>query len=275
MTWKPFGRRVLALFVAGSTVAGFAAALEPASEAVPDGVGIDQRVDAQLPLDVVLADEEGRPVSIGDYFGGTKPVLLVFNYYRCPMLCGLVLAGMVDVLSKIDWLPGREFEVVVVSIDPREKPALAAAKKRAILEDWGRPAAAEGMHFLTGGAGAIGALTDAAGFRYRYLEDRNEFAHGAAMIIVTPGGRISRYLFGVSHEPRTVRLSLVEASTGGIGGVVEQFLLYCYRYDAVEGRYIPVAWKIMRVGGALSALLVGAMLLLFWARESRQKRLAL
>lgn len=274
MTREAIGRRVVALVLAGSAGVAFAAPPGLQGDAVPEGVGIDQRVDAQLPLDVVLADEDGRPVSIGDYFGGEKPVLLIFNYYRCPMLCGLVLAGMVDVLSKIDWLPGREFEVVVVSIDPREKPALAAAKKRAILEGWGRPEAAAGMHFLTGGAGPIGALTDAAGFRYRYLEEQNEYAHGAAMIILTPDGRVSRYLFGVSHEPRTVRLSLVEASTGKIGGVVEQFLLYCYRYDAVEGRYIPVAWKIMRVGGALSALLVGALLCLFWVRELRQKRLA-
>lgn len=237
-----------------------------------DEVGVTQRLDEQLPLDLAFVDDRGAPVVLGDYFRPGKPVLLTLAYYKCPMLCTLVLDGMVQSLREIDWVPGDEFEVVTVSIDPRETPELAREKKQTYVRSYGRERAADGWHFLTGEPTSIEALAEAVGFRYRYLEDRGEYAHPAALFLLTPDGRISRYLFGVNHDPKTVRLSLVEASEGKIGSAIDKFLLYCYRYDAEEGRYAPVAMQIMRVGGTLTAVLLGVVLLAFWLKEARQRR---
>jgi len=237
-------------------------------------VGITQNLDAALPLDLEFIDEDGRRVVLGDYFAEGRPVLLTLVYYECPMLCTLVLNGVVDVLKQIDWTPGSEFEIVTVTIDPLETPALAKQKKQQYVEAYGKPAAAPGWHFLTGEAQAIRALSDAVGFGYRYVEETDEYAHPAAIFIITPDGRVSRYLFGVKHDPKTLRLSMVEAAEGRIGSPLDKFLLYCYRYDSEEGRYAPVAIRIMRVGGIGTVLILGAALLTFWLREARQKRLA-
>jgi protein SCO1/2 len=237
-------------------------------------VGITQNLDAALPLGLEFVDEDGRRVVLGDYFAEGRPVLLTLVYYECPMLCTLVLNGVVDVLKQLDWTPGSEFEIVTVTIDPLEKPALAKQKKKQYVEAYGKPAAAPGWHFLTGEAHAIRALADAVGFGYRYIENDDEYAHPAAIFIITPDGRVSRYLFGVKHDPKTLRLSMVEAAEGRIGSPLDKFLLYCYRYDSEEGRYAPVAIRIMRVGGIGTVLILGAALLTFWLREARQKRLA-
>ena len=256
---------------------GFQLAAAQRADLVPDDlddVGIEERLEAQVPLDLRFTDEAGQPVVLADYFGTDKPVVLTMIYYRCPMLCTLVLDGLVDAMREIDWVPGREFEVVTVSIDPREKPKLAVQKKQGYLASFGKPEAGAGWHFLTGDADSIEALTDAVGFRYQYVEQTDEYAHAAALIVLTPDGVVSRYLYGVRHDPRTVRLSLVEASEGRIGSATDKILLYCYRYDAQEGRYAPVAMRIMQLGGMLVAVVLGAMLLTFWLREARQKRLA-
>jgi len=246
-----------------------------AEEAVPEHleeVGITQHLDAQLPLDLEFLDENGRSVRLGDYFEEDKPVLLSLIYYRCPMLCDLVLEGKVEALAAIGWTPGEQFEVLSVSIDPREKPAMGQMEKQKVIAALGDPAAALGWHFLTGTPQSIEALTETIGFRYRYLEDRQEFAHSAALYVITPQGKISRYLFGVRHDPQTLRLSLVEAAEGGIGSTVDQFLLYCYRYDATEGAYAPVAMRIMRLGAGLAAVVLAIALLGFWAREMKSRR---
>jgi protein SCO1/2 len=237
-------------------------------------VGITQNLDAQLPLELAFRDERGAAVTLSDYFTRDRPVLLSLAYYRCPMLCDLVLQGMVETLTEMDWRPGEEFDVVTVSIDPRESPELAAAKKTTILEAYGRPQAAEGWHFLTGEADAIETLADVVGFGYEYLPAENEFAHPAALFVLTPEGRVSRYLLGIRHEPRDVRLAMVEAADGKIGSFVDQFILYCYRYDEVAGRYTPVVWNIMRVGVVATVLLLGAVLLVFWRREARLRKRA-
>jgi protein SCO1/2 len=262
---------LLLLAVAGLPAAAQA---DPPLPAGLEGVGITQNLDAALPLDLRFADENGQPVALGDYFVEGRPVLLTLVYYECPMLCTLVLNGLVDALQQIDWTPGEEFEIVTVTIDPKEKPTLARMKKQQYIEDYGNPAAAPGWHFLTGEAPAIGALAETVGFGYRYLEDEDEFAHPAVVFIITPDGRISRYLFGVQHDPKTLRLSMVEAAAGRIGSPLDKFLLYCYRFDAKEGRYTPVAIRIMRVGGIGTMLILGAVLLTFWLREARQKRFA-
>jgi protein SCO1/2 len=237
-----------------------------------EGVGVTQKLDAALPLEQHFFDENGQARPLGDYFHPGRPVLLVLAYYRCPMLCGLVLQGLLDAVVPIDWLPGREFEIVVVSIDPTETPALARQKKQSTLASYGRPESAPGWHFLTGDPPAIEALADAAGFGYNYVPERKEYAHPAVLHVVTPQGRLSRYLLGVEHDPRTLRLALVEASAGRIGTMVDQFVLYCSRFDAAAGRYTAVAWRIMRVGGILTVLALGIALAVLRARESLMRR---
>ncbi|MCP3977910.1 MAG: SCO family protein [bacterium] len=239
-----------------------------------EGVGIDQRLDAQLPLDLSFVDEDGKHVTVRDYFADGRPVLLNLVYYECPMLCSLVLNGLVASLREVDLEPGEDFHIVSVSIDPTESPTLARSKKQSYVRTYGKEGAAEGWRFLTGEREAIAELADSVGFRYRYLEDEDEYAHGAVTFVVTPEGRTSRYLFGVKHDPRTMRLSLVEAAEGKIGSPLDKILLYCYRYDSEEGRYAPVAMRIMRAGGAATALVVGVFLVGYWRREAAHKRVA-
>jgi len=263
-------RAVLALVLAGAWMPGVAQRTEPLPADL-EGVGVTQRLDESVPLDLRFRDEAGNDVRLGDYFDSRRPVLLSLVYYDCPMLCTLVLDGMVRVLQGMDWVPGQNFEVITLSIDPHETPDLARQKKDNYLASYGRPEAATGWHFLTGDEDQIRALADAVGFRYRYLEQNGEFAHPAALFVLTPEGRISRYLFGVQHDPGTLRLSLVEASEGRIGTPVDKFLLYCYRYDAEAGTYAPVAMQIMRLGGGATAVVVGGVLLGFWLRDSRRR----
>lgn len=247
------------------------------SEPLPgdlQGVDVVERLDDPLPLGLEFDEETGRKVALGEYFREGRPVLLVLGYYECPMLCTLVLNGLVDALNDIDWVPGEQFEIVTLSIDPGETPKLAAWKKQNYLEAYGRPAAAAGWHFLTGSETQIRQLADALGFGYRYVEQRDEYAHPAVLFIATPEGRIARYLYGVSYEPRTLRLSLVEASRGKIGTTLDRVLLYCYHYDSTAGRYAPVAVNIMRAGGAISVALLGGFLAWLWVRDVRRRRTA-
>ena len=237
-----------------------------------EAIGVTQNLDAQLPLDLEFVDDEGRTVTLGSYFDSDRPVLLSLVYYECPMLCTLVLDGMVRAMEEMDWIPGDQFEVVTVSIDPEETTQLAQQKKSNYLRSYGKAEAAKGWHFLTGDEDAISRLADTVGFRYSYLEENDEFAHPAVLFILTPDGKVSRYLFGVQHDPQTLRLSLVEASEGGIGSPVDKFLLYCYRYDPAEGTYAPVAMQLMRVGGGFTIAILGTVLLTFWLREARHRR---
>jgi protein SCO1/2 len=237
-----------------------------------EGVDVIEHLDAPLPLDVQLADENGRAVRLGDYFGAERPVLLLLAYYRCPMLCNLVLAGVVDSLKQLELDPGSGFEIVTVSIDPRDTAEQAAAKKKTTIESYGRAGADDAWHFLTGSEDEVRRLADAVGFGYRYVEERDEFAHPAVLFVATPEGRIARYLYGVQYDPRTLRLSLVEASQGKIGTSLDRFLLYCYHYDPEAGRYAPVAFNIMRAGGAATVVVLAAALLLLWRRDIRRRR---
>jgi protein SCO1/2 len=199
-------------------------------------VGIDQRLGQQLPLDALFADEAGKPVRLGQYFG-KRPVLLVLAYYNCPMLCTQVFNGLVSSLRVLPFDAGKDFDVVAVSFDPRDRPPDAAAKKKAYVEEYRRPGASAGWHFLTGGEGSIERVTKAAGFRYRYDESTGQFAHAAAIYVATPGGKLSRYFYGIEYGPRDLRLAMVEASEGRIGSIVDQILLFCFHYDPKMGRY--------------------------------------
>lgn len=232
-------------------------------------VGIDQKLDAQVPLDLEFVDEQARPVTLARYFG-QRPVVLALVYYECPMLCTQVLNGLVSALDVLSFDAGRDFDVLAVSFDPGETPGLARGKKAVYLERYGRPGTEGGWHFLTGRQASIARLTDAVGFRYAYDERTDQFAHAAAIMVLTPQGRVSRYFYGIEYAPRDLRLGLVEASQGRIGTVVDRALLLCYHYDPTEGRYGVVVMNLVRLGGVLTVVALGGFLWVAWRRERRQ-----
>jgi protein SCO1/2 len=232
--------------------------------------GVEEKLDGALPLQLPFKDERGGDVTLGSYFKVGRPVIITLNYYRCPMLCTLELNGLVQGLKGLAWTPGDEFEIVTVSIDPREMPPLAAAKKASYLDDLGRPSAAAGWHFLTGSAASIEALTEAVGFAYEYDKDTDQFGHAAVIVLATPDGRVSRYLYGVEFPSPKLKLGLLEASRGHIGSALDRFILYCYHYDSNQGRYALAATKIMRVGGAITVLVFGSVIGGFWLRERKR-----
>jgi protein SCO1/2 len=250
---------------------------EPADRADPlpdelEGVGVEEKLNAQLPLETPFLNEQGKEVKLGNFFQGNKPVLLTLVYYRCPMLCNLILNGVIDAMKPLDIMPGEDFEIVTISFDPLETPQLAQFKKQNYLQEYGKPEAAQGWHFLTGKEKNIQAVADAVGFHYKYNTETEEYMHASSIFICTPDGRISRYLYGIMYDPQTLRLSLIEASEGKIGSTLDQILLYCFHYDSATGRYAPVAMNIMRAGGALTFLILAAVLSVFWRRESIMKR---
>lgn len=268
------------MIVAGSFLAsalsllqGFAAAPEvppaPALPPVLQEIRIEQKLDAALPLDLRFRDESGRDVALGDYFRG-RPVVLVLAYYECPMLCTLVLNGLTSSLKVLPFEPGKDYELVVVSIDPGETPALASGKKATYLEEYGRSAAAGAWHFLVGDEPAIRALADAVGFRYRYVPEQDLYAHAAGIMIVTPGGRMSRYLYGVDFAPKDLRLAMVEAGENKIGTFADQMLLYCYKYDPASGKYGAAITNLVRLGGVITMLGLGGFIVTMRVRESRR-----
>lgn len=234
-------------------------------------VGLDQRLDTQVPLDLAFFDEAGRKVSLRDYFG-EKPVLLTLVYYRCPMLCNLVLNGTVTALRSLSFDAGQEFQVVTVSIDPRETPELAAAKKQGYLQRYGRPEAATGWHFLTGQELEIRQLADAVGFRYSYDAETGQYAHAAGIMLLTPEGRLSRYFYGVEYDPRDLRFGIIEASHNRIGTVVDQLLLFCYHYDPLTGKYGVLVMRVLRIAGVATVLALGALVIVLLRRERTAAR---
>ncbi len=232
-------------------------------------VGYDQHVGESLPLDLTFTDENGGTVRLGDYFG-TKPVVLVPAYYRCPMLCPLVQSGVGSALRALSFDVGREFTVVTFSFDPADTPAQAAARKAAALADYRRPGAEAGWHFLTGDEAAIRALTRAIGFRYAWDDAAKQFAHASGVVVATPDGHLARYFFGIEYAPKDLRLALVEASAGRIGSVVDQLLLFCFHYVPLTGRYTRVAMDAMRAGGVLTLLALGVFVGVMLRRDARR-----
>jgi len=268
--------RAVAPFFFAAFLLPFAAApgFAQRADTVPDeleGVGIEEHLKEQVPLDLPFTDENGKEVTLRDYFDGDKPVILQLGYYRCPMLCGLVLNGLTDAMKGMDWSAGTKFTVLSVSIDPLETPALAKLKKQNYLKEYGRREAGAGWHFLVGPEKSIKALTGAVGFNYKWNEEREEFAHAAAIVVLTPKGTVSRYLYGVMFESKDVRLSLLEASEGKIGSTVDKIILFCHQYDPSSGTYTLAALNLMRFGAVLTLLVVGVTLLIFWRRETRRK----
>lgn len=248
---------------------GEAASREAMPTDAPKDLTIDEHPGAALPLDLELKDDAGRTVSLRKYFDGQKPVVLQFGYFECPMLCGLVSRGLADSLKDIPLSAGKDFQVVYVSIDPTETPDLARRKKESYLQEYGRPGAADGWHLLTGGEAQVAALAKAAGFQYQWVPSAKQFAHPAVLMVGTPDGKLSRYLYGVSFDPKTVRLSLVEASGGKIGTTTDRFILTCLKYDGHQGRYAFAAIGLMRIAGAVTVLAVGFVLVRLFRREAR------
>jgi protein SCO1/2 len=217
------------------------------------GVGIDQRLDQQVPLDLVFRDEQGQAVSLASLMRG-KPVILNLVYYDCPMLCTLVLNGLLSAMRALPFDVGKEYDVITLSFDPTETPELAARKKATYLEQYRRPGAEQGWHFLTGDAASIERLTDAVGFHYRYDPQRKEFAHAAGLTVLTPRGSIARYFFGVEFAPRDLKFGLLEAAEERIGSPIDQLLLFCYHYDPSTGRYSAAVLNGVRAAGVLTML---------------------
>ncbi len=222
-------------------------------------VGLDAHLGATLPLELAFRDEEGTEVSLGRYLGA-RPAVLALVYYGCPMLCGQLLTGLAASLKSLALEPGRDFDVVVVSFDPRDGPEEARRRKGETVARYGRPATAAGWHFLTGDTEAIRRLTMAVGFRYAWDDGGKQFAHVAMLTLLTPDGRIARYFQGIEYPPRELRLGLVEASDGRIGTVVDRLLLFCYRYDASTGRYTPIVESAVRIGAVLGLVALGTLL---------------
>jgi protein SCO1 len=229
-------------------------------------VGIDQKLNQQIPLNLAFRDEHAKTVQLGEYFG-QKPIILTLVYYNCPMLCTQVLNGVESGLKEIPMDIGKQFNVVTVSIDPTEGHVLAQVKQEMYTGMYGRPGAAQGWHFLTGDEPQIKQLAAAAGFRYAYDPDTKQFAHASAIMIVTPEGKISRYLYGIQFPSRDLRLGLVEASEGKIGSPVDQVLLFCYHYDPSTGKYGLLISHIIQAGGALTVLIIGVVVLVLFRGE--------
>jgi protein SCO1/2 len=262
-------RRVAVLLVCGWLGAGLAGAQEGLPAALKD-VGIDQRLNERVPLDLEFKDEAGKTVELRQYFG-RKPVVLSLVYYECPMLCTMVLNGMLRSLRALKLDAGRDFEILTVSFNPKETPALAAAKKQTYLERYGRPAAAEGWHFLTGDEDNIRKLTEAVGFRYKYDAERDQYVHASGIMVVTPDGRLARYLYGIEYSARDLRLSLVEASAGRIGSPVDKILLYCFHYDPSTGKYSLLIMNVIRAAGTVTVLAIVAFWFVMFRLDRRKK----
>lgn len=236
------------------------------------GVGFDQHLGEQVPLDAEFVDESGKSVRLGDYFHG-KPVILVMAYYRCPMLCTLVLNGLVQGMIDMSFNAGKEFEVITVSFDPHETPDLAAAKKQTYLSRYRRPGAADGWHFLTGKETSIRRLAQSIGFRYVYDPATDQFAHAAGLVILTPEGKIARYFYDISFPARDLRLGLVEASAHKIGSRVDEVLLFCFHYDPATGKYGVAVMNFVRLGGLMTFVALVTFIGLQFRRERKRGRL--
>ena len=247
---------------------------DPAASVLPRAlrdVGIDRQVGKQLPLDLRFHDETGREVRLAEYFGNNKPVVLVPVYYSCPMLCPLALEGLARSLRMLTFGAKTDYELVVFSFDPRDRPADAQRKKADALATFGRAGGDAGWHFLTGDERTIAALTRAIGFRYK--AEGGQFVHASTLVMATPKGKVARYLYTTEPAPKDLRLALVEASSGKLGTVADQVLLYCFHYDAMTGKYTLLTMRLVRIGGALTVLALGAFIA-YMLRQERRGRLA-
>jgi protein SCO1/2 len=264
---RPYSRAAFVMFVLLSLLPAAACA---ELQHVFQDVGMDQNIGAEIPTSGRFRDADGRTVSLGSYLG-SRPAIVVLDYYNCPNLCGVTLRGLVQALKNLRLRPGRDFEVISISIDPSEGPKDARRKKDELLAEYAHPDTAGGWHFLTGDRQSIKAVAEALGYRYRYDPELKQYAHAAGIIIANSAGRAARYFFGVRFEPQDLRLGLVEAGQGKVGEVVDQLLLLCYQYDPATGRYGFAILNSIRALAALTVLVIGVSL---WrmTRRDRSRR---
>ena len=231
--------------------------------------GITERLGEYITADAMLLDETGQEVLSGAFFDGERPVLLNFVYHSCPMLCSMVLEATTKAAAEIDWTPGDEYRIVSISMSDADTPETASRQKAKYLDKLGKAGATDGWHFLTGEADQVAQIAKSVGFEYEKDEDSGEYGHAAALILLSPTGKVSRYLYGISYEPFDVRAGLVEASEGNVGNVVDRLIMYCFLYDPAEGSYVPQAWLAMRVAGGLTIMLLASFIGIFWIKERR------
>jgi protein SCO1/2 len=236
-----------------------------------EGITIAEKLGRRAALDARFTDHRGRAVRLRDYLDGERPVLLTLNYYRCTTLCSVQLNILTRALRGLEWTPGENFRIVTVSIDHRERPPLAAGKRRSYLEQLGRGQQVD-WSFLVGAKDQIRALARSVGFGYRYDPEQDQWAHPAAAIFLSPDGKIVRYLYGLEYRSRDLKFAIMEAAEGKVGSVVDRVILSCFHYDATAGRYGPFAFGIMRLGGVITLLLLGGLLAVLWRRERRRRR---
>jgi protein SCO1/2 len=271
---------VLACPLAMGQVSGYGDKTEGPANSAPsvlNGVGVEQRLNTQLPLGTVFTDETGRQVPLSTYFG-KRPAILALVYYRCPMLCSEEMNGLTSALEMVRFLPGKDFNIIVVSIDPSEGPALAAENKATYLKRYGRPETADGWHFLTGTQASIDALTNAVGYRYVKIPGPDgkltQFAHASSIQIVTPEGKLAQYYMGVEYSPKDMLLGLDEASSNRIGSPVDNILTYCYHYDPKTNTHSLIVARVVQLGGLLTMVLLGGFMTVMFRRDYRQDHAA-
>ena len=243
-----------------------ARAQQPGPPPILREVSIAQRLNEPIPPDIIFRDEDGKAIHLGDYFG-KKPIVLSLVYFDCPALCTEVLNGELRTMKAISLDLGKDFDAITVSFEPKDTPALAKAKRDVYAGQYGRPGAARNWHFLTGDQTSIDALTQAAGFHYAYDSASRQYAHAAAILVLTPHGRIARYFYGVTYPARDFRLGLVEASEGKIGTPTDHALLYCYQYDPMTGKYGLIVMNVVRAAGLLTLLVLGIFMFVMFRRE--------
>lgn len=265
-TWKG-----IAMVFVGMALVGPVTAQTPRYDLKKDVI-LEQRLNEKIPLDIPYVDEGGRKITLAKYFEG-KPVALMLPFYQCAGICTAELNGLTKALKELTLTPGKDFHIIVASINPKEKPTLAAVKKQSYLAELGKPEAGDGWHFLTGPETSIKRLTSAVGYHYVYDAETDQYIHPPGLIILTPDGRISRVFGGVEYDPKTLRLALVEASRGRIGTRTEQVLLACYQFDPSRGRYSLAVGRLLQIGGGLTLAILGAFIGASLAKERRRNRL--
>lgn len=236
-----------------------------------ENLDVSERVGESLPLDLIFRDHRRQDGRVRDWFEGRRPVIVSMNYSNCPMLCNLQLSGLVESLKQLDWTAGKEFDVVSVSMDPSETPERAGQTRQKYLDLYERAGTGSGWRFLVGNRQSIDQLAASIGFKFRFVPERNEYAHPAMFVLCTPDGKIARYMYGVDFPPETLRLSLVEAGEGKVGGTWERILLFCFHYDAEKGRYAPAARNLMRTGGVVTVVVIATFVAWLLRRERRMR----
>jgi protein SCO1/2 len=243
------------------------------SPSILKGINVEQHLNTQIPLNLTFTDDAGKQVALASYFG-KKPAILALVYYQCPMLCSEELNGLTSALEMVRYVPGKDFNIIIVSIDPSEGTDLAAAKKRTYVKRYGRPETADGWHFLTGTQANIDALTKAVGFGYVKIPGPDgkltQFAHASSIQIVTPEGKLAQYYMGVEYSPKDLLLGLDEASANRIGSPVDNILTYCYHYNPESNRHDLIIARVVQLGGLVTVLCLGSFMLIMFRRDFKQ-----